>query len=170
MVSSAAPCTCGVHRKRVGVLHPGIALAMAGHDRRTGEQAAQVGRADGLPDLRPQRLQIGGERAVGAEQRLDAHRGRHVGEAGEDLEVGDRQREHPQDAVGAVDEGQPLLGAEHHRLDAGAGERVGGRRDVPVDRDMALADHHQRAVGERRQVAARPERAVLGHDEASGRR
>ena len=151
--------------QRVGVLHPRIALAVAGHDRRTGEQPAQVGRADRLADLRPQRLQIGGERAVGAEQRLDAHRRRHVGEAGEGLEVGDRQREHPEDAVGAVDERQPLLGAEHDRFEAGAGERLGGRRDDRPSRGhVPLADHHQRTVGERRQVAARAERAVLGHD------
>ena len=150
--------------QRVGVLHPGIALAVAGHDCRTGEQAAQVGRADGLSDLRPQRLQIGRERAVRSEQCLDAHRRRHVGEAGDGLEVGDRQREHPEDAVGPVDEGEPLLGAEHHRFDAGTGERLGGRCDTSVGGDVPLADHHQRAMGERRQVATRTERAVLGDD------
>ena len=36
--------------------------------------------------------------------------------------------------------------------------------DLPSLDDVALADHHQRAVGERGEVAARTERAVLGHD------
>ena len=36
----------------------------------------------------------------------------------------------------------------------------------PVDAHLALADQRQRAVGERREVAARAERAVLGHDAA----
>ena len=93
------------------------------------------------------------------------HRRRHVGEREQAVEVVDRQHEHPEDAVGAVDQRQPLLGAEHDRLEAGGGERLAGRRDVAVASvDLALADQHQRAVGERRQVAARTERAVLGHD------
>ena len=45
------------------------------------QQPRQVAGAGRLPDLRAQRLQVGGEGAVGAEQPLDGHRRGHVGQA-----------------------------------------------------------------------------------------
>ena len=88
-----------------------------------------------LAGLRAQRLQVGGEGPVGAEQRLDASSRRSMSaRAQQHVEVGERQDEHAEDAVGAVDERQALLGPEHDRLDAGVGERLAGRRDAPVVR------------------------------------
>ena len=151
--------------QRVGVLDPGVALAVAGDDGRPGQQPAQVGGADRLPGLRAQGLEVGGEGAVGAEQGLDAHGARQVGHLQQAPEVGQGQHEHAEDAVGPVDQGQALLGPEDDRGQPGRGQRVGGgpQRAVGVAH-LTLADEHQRGLGQGRQVTARPERAVLVDD------
>ena len=59
---------------------------------------------------------------------------------------------------------RPFLGLERERLEAGLAQRQQGR-DVPaVELDLAATDQGQGQVGERGQVARRPERALLGHD------
>ena len=63
----------------------------------------------------------------------------------------------------AVDQREPLLRREHDRLEADGGERVGARQPLSVDPGLALADERQRQVGERREVARRPDRAAGGH-------
>ena len=68
--------------------------------------------------MRPQRLQVGRERGVGAEQRLDRHRGGDVGRPQQRAQVGGGQHQHAEHAVGAVDQRQPLLLGQHDRLDA----------------------------------------------------
>ena len=73
-----------VHRgraaQRVGVLHPGVLGAgVRGDDRRPGQGRGDPGRADRLTGLRAQRLQLGGEHPVGAQQRLHRHRRRQIG-------------------------------------------------------------------------------------------
>jgi hypothetical protein len=62
-------------------------------------------------------MEIGGEDVVGAEQSLHAHRGGDVRRRDQPAQVGDRQDEHAEHPVGAVDEGQPLLLLERHRRD-----------------------------------------------------
>ena len=81
-------------------------------------------------------------------------------------EVVDRQAQHAEDAVGAVDQRQPLLGAQRDRLRArraASAAAVGTDCAVGVPH-LALADQRQRAVAERREVAAGAERAVLADD------
>ena len=106
------------------------------------------------PAMRTQRHQVGGEGPVGAQQRLDRHRRRDVGRAEQHVEVGEREHEHAEHAVGAVDEGQAFLGLQRDRRDAGGGHLVGA---------LALADQRQADVGQRREVATGAERAVLVH-------
>ena len=66
---------------------------------------------------------------------------------------------------------RPSFARSVERLDPGLGERLGGRAPRAVGvADLALADQHQRAVRERREVAAGPERAVLGDDRRDARR
>ena len=80
-------------------------------------------------------------------------------------EVVRREHEHAEHPVGAVDQGEALLRGQGHGLDARGGQRGGGREALAaVVGHVALADERERAVRERRQVAARAERAVLGHD------
>ena len=54
-------------------------------------------------------MQILGEDVVGAEQTLDAHRRRDVGDLEQPPQIGDRQHQHAEHAVGAVDQRQTLL-------------------------------------------------------------
>ena len=48
-----------------------------------------------------------------------------VGDAQQHVEVGERQHEHAEHPVGAVDQRQALLGPQRERCDAGGGERGG---------------------------------------------
>ena len=66
-----------VHLRRaaqaVGVLHRVVAVPVAGEQRAARQQPAQVGGAGQLAGMRPDHLDPLVVRAVGAEQRLDAH-------------------------------------------------------------------------------------------------
>ena len=80
-------------------------------------------------------------------------------------QVGDRQHEHAEHPVGAVDQRQAFLLGQHDRLDprraqrlAGVEQRAGGIAHRP------LPHQRQRAVRERREVARAAERAVLVDD------
>jgi hypothetical protein len=64
----------------------------------------------------------------------------------------------------AVQQCQPLLGAEAERLQARLGQRLGGRPPALACEDLADADHRRRHVGERREVARGADRALTGHD------
>ena len=97
--------------ERVGVLHARVA-DRGGSPRSPSPRAGGAGsRRSPLARVRPERQQVGGEGAVGAEQRLDRHRGRDVGEPEQRAEVVEREHEHAEDAVGAVDEREALLRA-----------------------------------------------------------
>jgi hypothetical protein len=77
----------------------------------------------------------------------------------------ERETQHPEDAVGAVDERQPLLGSQGDRAEPGA--RQGGRRRLRASTGgphLTLADERQRAVAERCKVAAGTERPVFAND------
>jgi hypothetical protein len=138
---------------------------MAGDDLRAIEQAPEVGAGCLLAGLGPEGEQVGGECAVGAEQRLDRHRRGDVGDAEQRPEVGAGEDEHPEDPVGAVDQRQALLGGQPQRLQSGRGERLGAPEAAPVGGlRLALADEDEGAVGERGEIAAGAERAVLGDD------
>ena len=141
--------------QRVGVLDPVVADPVAGDDRGAGEQPAQVRRAHRLADLRPHGDEVLGERAIGAEQRLGRHRPGQVGRRHQTVEVGQGEHEHPEHPVGAVDEGQALLGPQRHRRHAGGPHRRRAPEPAAVrPAGLALADEHQRSRGQRGEVAA----------------
>ena len=102
----------------VGVLDAVVAVPVAGHDGGGGQQAAQVGRAVGLPGLRPEGEEVRGERAVRAQQGLHGHGRADVRDAQQVVEVVQREQQHAEHAVRAVDEREPLLGPQHERLEA----------------------------------------------------
>ena len=101
--------------QRVRVLDARVTVAVARDDLRAAEQREQVVRARRLPGLGPERDEVGRERAVGAEQRLDRHRRGDVGDAEQIGEVGAGEHEHPEHPVGPVDQRQALLGAQLER-------------------------------------------------------
>ena len=82
--------------------------------------------AERLAVLGAEGLQVGGEHAVGAEQALDAHRGGDVGGREQLAQVGDREHEHAEHPVGAVDQREALLLAQLDRLQTGLAQRLGG--------------------------------------------
>ena len=107
--------------------------------------------------------------AVGPEDGLDGESGRDVGHLGELGGPPSRQHADGRHALGAVDEGEPLFGLEHERLEAAATEGRDGRQAFAFEAHLALADHRQGEMGERGQVARGAERALLGHDRQQAR-
>ena len=101
--------------QRVRILDARVTVAVACDDLRAAEQHEQVVRARRLPGLGPERDEVAGERAVGAEQRLDRHRRCDVGDAEQFGEVAAGEHEHPEHPVGPVDQRQALLGAQLER-------------------------------------------------------
>ncbi len=94
---------------------------------------------------------------------MDSARGQ-VGHREQVPGVGDREQQHAEHAVGTVDERQPLLGGELDRAQSGRGQGRGARpAGTVLAQHPALAEQHQRAVRQRRQVAGRAERSVLGY-------
>jgi hypothetical protein len=140
--------------QRVGVLDAGVlGAAVAGDDLRAGEQRPQVGGRDRLAGLGTQRLQVGGEHGIGAEQSLDAERGSEVGEHEQFAQVGDREQQHPEHPVGAVDEREALLLGERHGGEPGGVQCLPGVVSPAVAvGDGALPHERQGTVGERREV------------------
>ena len=132
----------------------------------SGEERPQVRGGCRLAELRPQRHEVGGEDGIRAELALDRHGRGDVGRVEQHRQVVQREQQHPEHAVGAVDEGEALLLAQLERSDGcrGAARRrpatsvAGGVAHVP------LAHRGERDVRERREVARAAERAVLAHD------
>jgi hypothetical protein len=149
--------------QRVGVLHAGVALGVRGDDGRALEHGQHARRA-GLARVRAQRRAARGEHAVGAEQRLDAHRRGDVGDVAQLLEVVDGHHEHAEHAVGAVDEREPLLlSSTTGSMPAAASTGPASTAEPSGPSHLALAHEHERAVRERRQVAAAAQRPELAH-------
>ena len=153
--------------QRVGVLHTVVAVAMAGDDRRAGEQAAQVGGAasPGRPAAaspRDPRRTPGRCRAAPRPTSPPAMSA--IGSRSSRSCEG--QHEHAEHPVGAVDQRQALLGPQRARgCDAGGASAPAPSTSGAVGEPrLALADEHERGGGERGEVAARAERAVLVHD------
>ena len=111
-VSRAAPFTCGRAAQRVGVLHARVVVAVAGDDRRAGEQlrrfAALSGLARAAGAARPGRSANARSVPSSASTDIAAVTSATLQEA---REVVQREHQHPEDPVGAVDQRQPLLGA-----------------------------------------------------------
>ena len=75
----------------------------------------------------------------------------------------DAERRHRRHELGPVDEREPLLAREPHRLEADCPQRVGAVEELAVDDGLALADEREREMRERREVAARADRSARGH-------
>ena len=152
--------------QRVRVLHATVSLTVRGDDSGPGERLEHAGGTQRLPRMRSQRLvQLRAEDLVGAQQSLHAHRSDEVGAVAEHVEVGEREDQHPEHAVSAVDEGQPLLLLQLDGLDARLCEKLGHRalHSIAVG-GPALPHEHEGAVRERREVAAAAQASVLVHD------
>ena len=105
-----------------------------------------------------ERDELGAKRLVGAKERLGAHRRGDVGFSKQQVEVDRVQDEHCEHAVGAVDEAKPFFRLEDDGRQPGAGKQRGGWSDGAVwPEGIALTRKDERAVGERREIAATSE-------------
>ncbi len=149
--------------QRVRVLDPRVAVTVRLADRAALEQRPQPPRALGLALVRAHRLDFLVERSGRSLEPLERHGARHL--EGLQRALGIEQREHAQRGteLRAVDEGEAVFFAHVERGDARLLQGCGGVGDLPARFDLALAHHTQRDVGERDEVAARANRAVLGH-------
>ena len=75
-----------------------------------------------------------------------------------------REAEHAQDAVGAVDQRKAFFGPQLNGRQSGSLERPGGRLGVAAGPDFALADDSECAVAERGEVTAGAQGPVLTND------
>ena len=126
---------------------------------------------DGLAGVRPQLLQIGGEHPVGAELSLDAHRRGDIGQPEQVVQVGQREHQLAEHAVGAVDERQPLLLGEGDRGQAVRAQRVGGRLQFAVaGAHLPLPHDRERDVRQRREITRTAEASVLVDHRRQARR
>jgi hypothetical protein len=112
------------------------------------------------------------ERGRRPQQRLEAHRRRAQRRAPQVARIVHREGQHRRLHLGAVDERETFLGLELDGLDAGSAQRVGRRRphrpSPTAGRrvghcDVALPHHRVGDVRQGRQVAARPDAALLRH-------
>ena len=135
---------------------------MAGADGGAGHQAAQgIGGLD-LSHMTAQGVDARIEGGVGALGRLGGERPGDQGRLVKPLRLEQPGQGIGGGELGAVQEGQPLLGAQFHRLQPGGVQ--GFRRRVPFvpDEDLALADQGGGHVRQGGQVAAGPDGALTG--------
>ena len=97
--------------QRVRVLHL-VAPAVPLDDRRPLEQRPQRRRTPSLPGERPRRLDRRMEALRRALERLQRHRARNVGGAGESIRPDERERGHRGHELRAVDQGEAFLCGE----------------------------------------------------------
>ncbi len=145
--------------ERVRVLHF-VTVGVALRDLRVRQERAQVVRALGLPRMRAHALDPRVERARRALQRLEAHRAHDVGQRREALRLHDGEPPDRHHHLRAVDQREPLLRSEGEGRQAALVQRLRARQQRAVHVRLALADEHRRQMRERREVPARPDRAL----------
>ncbi len=128
------------------------------------EQAEDVRGRSRLPAQRAQRMDLREERGARALERLDRERARDVRGAGQPARAHEREREHRRHELRPVDEREPLLRRQLHRLEPDPRERVRTREALAVDPGLSLAHERQRQVRERREVAGGADGAAARHD------
>ena len=94
---------------------------------------------------------------------LHGHGGGDVGQLGPPIQVVPHQGADGGHALGAVDEGQALLGQQMVGLDAGPRHGLGPGELLPLIPGFPPAQDHQGHMGQRRQIARRAQGALAGH-------
>ena len=126
----------------VGVLHPRVVLPVRLADLAVAQERAHQRRGFALSPVGAGLVDPGIERRRRAPERLQAHRRRADRGAPEHPGIVHQQRQQRGLRLGAVDEGEPFLGREAERAQAGGRERRRGRRGARGAQHLAFA--HQR--------------------------
>jgi hypothetical protein len=150
--------------ERVRVLDLVRRAVVVGLEARVAEEVAQLRRDGDLAGVRPRQLVRRRVRHVRPEQRLHGHRRRDRGRAGQPVRVREQERPDRAHQLGPVEERQPLLRLEDERLEARLPQGQERRHHVPFELHLAAPDERQGEVGERREVAGRPDAPLLRHD------
>ena len=154
----------GYATQRVWVLDLVRRWVMAGHERRFAQEPAQL-RGDGdLAGVGPRELVCGGVGHVGAQQRLATNRRGHARGPGQSLRVGSHQRADGAHHLGAVEEGQPLLGLQLERFEVRRRQRFGGGHDATAHLHMPPTRERQGEMRQRGQIARCAHRTLRRHD------
>jgi hypothetical protein len=103
----------------------------------------------------------GGGRAL---ECFERHGAGHVGRAREFVCAFERERADGRQRLRPVQERQPLFDLQTQRLKPRATQRLRARQSLATKKSLALADAREREVRERREVSARPDRALLRDD------
>ena len=127
-------------------------------------EAKEVRRRRLLAAKRAKRMDLRQEARARAVERLDGHRAGDVCRDLEPARAHEAERADGCHELRAVDEGQPLLRAKHHRLEPDGGERLAAGQQPSFDPGIAFAYERQREVSERCEVAARADGASTRHD------
>ncbi len=93
------------------------------------------------------------ESGVRAEQSVERERADDVRRARQAQRLGESQAGDGGHQLRAVDQGQALLGLEGDRGKAGRCQGLAPGEPAALVEALALADQHQRQVGQRRQIA-----------------
>ncbi len=127
------------------------------------EQLSQVRGHRHLAGMRPQRVDLGRERAEAACEGVDGHRGREIGRVDQILEL--RQGEHArrEHLRSAVVEREAFLVRERDRRQAGPRERVGAGDAFACEEGFAATEQHDGQVRQRREIATGADRPELRH-------
>ena len=145
--------------QRVRVLHLVAGGVGAADLAAVAEQVAERRCCVDLPALATGGMDARIEGRARTQQRLDAERAANAGGSVQVLAL-----EQPAQGVGgghlgAVEQGQALLGGQGHRLQAGDGQRLGGRQPLVLVPRLTFAEQHQRHMRQRRQVTGSADRA-----------
>ena len=109
---------------------------------------------------RAERVDLRQEARARALQRLERERARDVGDLGEPPRPHEPERAERGHELRAVDEREPLLRLEPIGSSPTRASASRAGQELAVDPRLALADERQREVRERREVAARADRAA----------
>ena len=153
--------------QRVGVLDPVVAVAVAGHDRRAGEQArAGSPRSTAWPTCGRIADEVLGERPVGAEQRLGrSWRRRCRPTRSSTSRSASARTSMPSIPSVPLIRARPSLARSTSGAAPASATAVAPSTSEPsATAGRALAEQHQRRRRQRGEVAAGAERAVLAHD------
>ena len=127
------------------------------------QQEADVPGHQALAPLGPQGVDAGIESGGKGGQCLHGHGGGDVGQLRPPIEVVPDQGADGGHALGAVDEGQSLLGQQVIGGDARPRHGFGAGEPLPLVPGFAPADEHQGHMGQRRKIAGGPQGPLPGH-------
>ena len=138
----------------VGVLHAGVVFSVGFADLGAVEQAEQMLGCGHLAGVRARLVNAGIEGGGRAHQRFEGHGSGYIGEMRDAQRAGDGESADGGHGLGAVEQGQALLGGKGERLQAGAAEGFSAGQAGTLMEGFTLADDDQGEMSERSQIAA----------------